>query len=59
MNEAETRADAPERVVLLGGYGATPAAGALLRRLGFAAIFETQPMVNLADVYRLACLELG
>jgi len=59
MNEAETRAAAPDRVVLLDGPGANPAGGALLRRLGFAAIFETQPMVNLADVYRLACLELG
>ncbi len=66
MNEAERRADAPHRVVLLGGPGANPAAGALLRRLGFAAIFETlrmyrgaQTQVSLADVYGLACLELG
>jgi ribosomal-protein-alanine N-acetyltransferase len=66
MNEAETRADAPDRVVLLGGPGANPAAGSLLRRLGFAPISETlrtyrgtQQQVSLADVYGLACLELG
>jgi ribosomal-protein-alanine N-acetyltransferase len=66
MNEAETRADAPERVVLLEGSGANPAAGPLLRRLGFAPISATlgmnrgaQPEVSLADVYGLACLELG
>jgi len=66
MNEAETRADAPNRVMLLGGPGANPDAGALLQRLGFAPISETlrmyrgaQPEVSLADVYGLACLELG
>jgi ribosomal-protein-alanine N-acetyltransferase len=38
----------------------------LLQRLGFAPISETlrmyrgaQPQVSLADVYGLACLELG
>jgi hypothetical protein len=66
MNEAETRADAPDRVVLLDGPVANPAAGSLLRRLGFAPISATlrmyrgaQPEVSLADVYWLACLELG
>jgi hypothetical protein len=66
MNEAETRADAPDRVVLLGGPGANPAAGSLLRRLGFAPISATQRMyrgaqlqASLVDVYGLACLELG
>jgi ribosomal-protein-alanine N-acetyltransferase len=66
MNEAETRADAPDRVVLLGRPGANPAAGSLLRRLGFAPISATlrmcrgaQPAVSLAGVYWLACLELG
>ena len=44
MNEAESRAAAPDRVVLLEGSGANPAAGALLRRLGFAAISETLRM---------------
>ena len=44
MNEAETRADAPDRVVLLGGPGANPAAGSLLRRLGFVLICETLRM---------------
>ena len=38
MNEAETRADAPDRVVLLDGPGASPADGALLWLLGFAPI---------------------
>jgi len=53
-------------VVLLDEPGANPAAGALMRRLGFAPISETlrmyrgtQPQVSLADVYGLACLELG
>ncbi len=66
MNEAESRADASDRVVLLDGPGANPAAGALPWRLGFAAIFETlrmyrgaQTQVSLAEVYGLACLELG
>ena len=66
MNEAESRADAPNRVVLLDGPGANPAAGSLLRRLGFVLICETlrmyrgaKPEVSLADVYGLACLELG
>ena len=66
MNEAEARADATDRVVLLEGSGANPAAGALMRRLGFALISETlgmyrgtQPLVSLADVFGLACLELG
>ena len=44
MNEAETRAAAPDRVVLLDGPGANPAAGALLRRLGFALISATLRM---------------
>jgi ribosomal-protein-alanine N-acetyltransferase len=66
MNEAEARAAAPDRVVLLDWPGANPAAGALLRLLGFALISATlrmyrgaQPRVSLADVYGLACLELG
>jgi len=66
MYEAETRADAPDRVVLQGGPGANPANGALLRHLGFAAISATLRMyrgaqleVSLADVYGLACLVLG
>jgi ribosomal-protein-alanine N-acetyltransferase len=53
-------------VVLLDAPGANPAAGALMGRLGFAPISETlrmyrgvQPQVSLADVYGLACLELG
>jgi hypothetical protein len=57
MNEAETRADASDRAVLLEGPGAIPAAGALLRRLGFAPISATlrlyrgtQHQVSLADV---------
>ncbi len=44
MNEAETRSDAPDRVVLLEGPGASPAARSLLRRLGIAPIFETLRM---------------
>jgi ribosomal-protein-alanine N-acetyltransferase len=66
MNEAETRADAPDRVVLLDGPGANPADGALLWLLGFAPISAAlrmyraaQPRVSLAAVYGLACLELG
>jgi len=66
MNEAESRAAAPDRVVLLGGPGANPAGGALLWLLAFAPISKTlrmyrgtQPVVSLADVYGLACLELG
>ncbi len=66
MNEAETRADAPDRVVLLDGPGANPAAGALLRRFCFAPISATlriyrgaQTQVSLADVCGLACLVLG
>jgi ribosomal-protein-alanine N-acetyltransferase len=66
MNEAESRAAAPDRVVLLDGPGANPAAGALPWRLGFAAISATLRMyrgaqleVSLADVNGLACLELG
>ena len=66
MNEAESRADALDRVVLLDGPGANPAASALQQRLGFALISATlrmyrgtQPQVSLADVYGLACLELG
>jgi ribosomal-protein-alanine N-acetyltransferase len=66
MKEAETRADAPDRLVLLDGPGASPADGALLWLLGFAPISAalrmrrgTQPEVSLADVYGLACLELG
>jgi hypothetical protein len=66
MSKAETRADALDRVVLLNWPGVNPAGGALLRRLGFAPIYATlcmyrgaQPQVSLADVYGLACLELG
>ena len=66
MNEAETRAAAPDRVVLLDGPGANSAAGALLQRLGFAPISVTlrmsrgaQPKDSLAEVYGLVCLELG
>ena len=66
LNEAETRADAPDRVVLRDCPGANPACGALLRHLGFAPISATlrmcrgtQPRVSLADVNGLACLELG
>ena len=66
MNEAETRAESPDPVVLLDGPGANPAAGALLQRLGFASISATLRMcrgtkleVSLADVYGLACLGLG
>ena len=53
-------------VVLLDAPGANPAASYLLSRLGFAPISETlrmyrgaQTEVSLADVYGLACLELG
>ena len=53
-------------VVLLDGPGANPAAGALMGRLGFTPISDTprmyrgaQPQICLADVYGLACLELG
>ena len=53
-------------MVLLGGPGVNPAAGALLQRLGFAPISAAlrmyrgaKPEVSLADVYGLACLELG
>jgi [ribosomal protein S18]-alanine N-acetyltransferase len=53
-------------VVLLDAPGANPAAAALMGRLGFAPTSETlrmyrgaQPQVSLADVYGLACLELG
>ena len=53
-------------VVLLDVPGANPAAAALMGRLGFGPISETlrmyrgaQPQVSLADVYGLACLELG
>ncbi len=53
-------------MVLLDGPVANPAVGSLLRRLGFKPISETlrmyrgtQQQVSLADVYGLACLELG
>jgi len=53
-------------MVLLDAPGANPAAGALMGRLGFKPTSETlrmyrgpQPQVSLADVYGLACLELG
>ena len=53
-------------VVLLDVPGANPAAAALMGRLGFGPTSETlrmyrgaQPQVSLADVYGLACLELG
>ena len=53
-------------VVLLDAPGANPAAAALMGKLGFTASSETlrmyrgaQPSVSLADVYGLACLELG
>ena len=52
--------------MLLDAPGANPAASYLLSRLGFAPISETlrmyrgaQTEVSLADVYGLACLELG
>ena len=53
-------------MVLLDAPGANPAAGALMGRLSFKPTSETlrmyrgpQPQVSLADVYGLACLELG
>lgn len=52
--------------VLLDAPGANGAAAAVLERLGFQAASHTlrmyrgeQPTVSLADVYGLACLELG
>lgn len=52
--------------VLLDAPGANAAAAAVLERLGFQAASHTlrmyrgeQPTVSLADVYGLACLELG
>ncbi|MFZ0409766.1 MAG: GNAT family N-acetyltransferase [Cyanobium sp.] len=52
--------------VLLDAPGANAAAVVLMRKLGFTAQSETlrmyrgeQPTVSLADVYGLACLELG
>ncbi|MFY8149190.1 MAG: GNAT family N-acetyltransferase [Prochlorococcaceae cyanobacterium] len=53
-------------VVLLDAPGANPAAAPLLQGLGFRPLSQTvrmyrgsQPPVSLADVYGLACLELG
>jgi ribosomal-protein-alanine N-acetyltransferase len=53
-------------VVLLDAPGANPAAAALMGKLGFTTSSATlrmyrgeQPSVSLADVYGLACLELG
>lgn len=53
-------------VVLLDGPGANPQAPPLLEALGFAPVSQTLrmyrgpvPSVSLADVYGLACLELG
>ncbi|MFM7676177.1 MAG: GNAT family N-acetyltransferase, partial [Synechococcus sp.] len=53
-------------VVLIDAPGANPAAAPLLQRLGFKPLSQTvrmyrgsQPPVSLADVYGLACLELG
>jgi len=53
-------------MVLLDAPGANLAAGPLMGRLGFEPISSTlrmyrgpQPQVSLADVYGLACLELG
>jgi ribosomal-protein-alanine N-acetyltransferase len=52
--------------VLLDAPGANPAAAALMEKLGFTVQSQTlrmyrgdQPVVGLADVYGLACLELG
>ncbi|MFM7548683.1 MAG: GNAT family N-acetyltransferase [Cyanobium sp.] len=52
--------------VLLDGPGANPRAAPLLEGLGFAPLSQTlrmyrgsAPAVSLADVYGLACLELG
>jgi ribosomal-protein-alanine N-acetyltransferase len=52
--------------VLLDAPGANPAAAALMGKLGFTVRSQTlrmyrgeQPAVGLADVYGLACLELG
>ena len=53
-------------VVLLDAPGANPAAEDLLQRSGFTAVSQTlrmyrgeQPHISLAEVYGLACLELG
>lgn len=53
-------------VVLIDAPAANPAAARLLERLGFGSISHTirmyrgePPKVSLADVYGLACLELG
>ncbi|MEB3334418.1 MAG: GNAT family N-acetyltransferase [Cyanobacteriota bacterium] len=53
-------------VVLIDGPGANPQAEPLLRGLGFVPVSQTlrmyrgpAPTVSLADVYGLACLELG
>jgi ribosomal-protein-alanine N-acetyltransferase len=53
-------------VVLIDVPGANPRAAPLLRELGFAPVSQTlrmyrgpAPRVSLADVYGLACLELG
>ncbi|MCP4974064.1 MAG: GNAT family N-acetyltransferase [Prochlorococcus sp.] len=53
-------------VVLLDTPGANPLADDLLQRLGFSQVSSTlrmyrgvQPPISLADVYGLACLELG
>jgi ribosomal-protein-alanine N-acetyltransferase len=53
-------------VVLLDAPGANPAAATLMGKLGFTTSSATlrmyrgeQPSVSLADVYGLACLELG
>jgi hypothetical protein len=54
MNEAESRADGPDRVVLLEGPEANPADGALLQRLGFAPISATLRMYRGAHSPRWA-----
>jgi ribosomal-protein-alanine N-acetyltransferase len=53
-------------VVLIDGPGANPQAAPLLEELGFVPLSQTlrmyrgsAPAVSLADVYGLACLELG
>jgi len=52
--------------VLLDAPGANPSAAAVLERLGFQAVSSTlrmyrgeQPSASMAEVYGLACLELG
>jgi ribosomal-protein-alanine N-acetyltransferase len=53
-------------VALIDAPGANPLVAALLESLGFVPLSQTlrmyrgqEPRVSLADVYGLACLELG